>query len=275
MSKETDRRPRIISLTTDFGLRDEYVGMIKGVVLSHCREASVVDLTHGIEPQNIAQAAMTIGASFRFFPKGTVHMVVVDPGVGSDRRILAVRAEDHLFVAPDNGVLTPLFNENYIQDVFHINNRDLFSETISSSFHGRDIMAPVAAGLACGMDIALVGPRLSTRQCCRIPLPKATVTDGNIIGEIIHIDHFGNLRTSITAEDFSLIAPNAGMEVSVGGHSTHVISASYTDPAAGKIIALFDSRNHLEIAVNGGNAALMLCCRRGDLIMVRISEEKG
>lgn len=272
MEKESEGHPPIVTLTTDFGLHDEYVGTVKGVVLRHCRDAVIVDLTHGIAPQNIAQAAMTIGASFRFFPQGTVHMVVVDPGVGSDRHILAVKSEGHIFVAPDNGVLTPVLTDEHLCEVLHINNRDLFSETISSSFHGRDIMAPVAARLAGGMDIALVGLRLSAKQCCRIPLPKAVVTDEGIIGEIIHIDHFGNLRTSITAEDLSLFPVNAGMEISIGGHLITAISTAYT--AEGRIIALFDSRNHLEIAIRGGNAAGELGCLIGGRVMISAAAEK-
>jgi S-adenosyl-L-methionine hydrolase (adenosine-forming) len=270
MGKESAGPPPIITLTTDFGLRDEYVGTVKGVILLHCRDAVIVDLTHSIKPQNIIEAAMTVGASFRFFPTGTVHMVVVDPEVGSNRHILAVRASDHLFVAPDNGVLTTVLSENRIQEVFHVNNRDLFSEIISSSFHGRDIMAPVAARLACGMDVSLVGPRLSAKQCCLIPLPKAVVTHGSIIGEIIHIDHFGNLRTSITAADLSVIPPNTKLKISAGGHFVTTISTTYT--AKGKIIALFDSRNHLEIAIKGDNAAKELGCRIGDRIMISWKE---
>lgn len=270
MDKESGRNPPIITLTTDFGLRDEYVGTVKGVILLHCRDAVIVDLTHGIATQNIVEAAMTIGASFQFFPQGTVHMVVVDPGVGSDRRILAVKAaEGYLFVAPDNGVLTHVLTGDHLPEAYSITNRDLFSETISSSFHCRDIMAPVAARLACGMDISLVGPRLSVKQCCRVPLPKATYTDKGIIGEIIHIDHFGNLRTSITAADVSRIQPNAKMEISVGVHLITAISTAYT--AEGRIIAHIDSRNFLEIALKGGNAARELGCRIGERVTISTS----
>ena len=270
MREKSAARP-VITLTTDFGLRDDYVGVVKGVLLSTCRDAMIVDLPHGIEPQNIAAAAMTIGASFRFFPEGSVHMVVVDPGVGSDRRILAVRAEDHLFIAPDNGVLTPVLTEDTFQDAFHVNNRDLFAQTISHSFHGRDIMAPVAAKLACGLDISFVGPRLRRQQCCRIPLPAAALADGNISGEIIYIDHFGNLRTSITAEDLALMPPNLTLKISIGDHCINTICVTYADQSVGKLIALFDSRNHLEIAINGGNAALILSSRIGDRVMVSTS----
>jgi hypothetical protein len=266
MDKKPSRHPPLITLTTDFGLRDEYVGTVKGVILLHCRDAVIVDLTHGIAPQDIGEAAMTIGASFQFFPQGTVHMVVVDPGVGSDRQILAVRAEGHLFVAPDNGVLTHVLTEDHFPEAYSIVNRDLFSETISSSFHGRDIMAPIAGRLACGMDISLVGPRLPVKQCCRVPLPKATHTDKGIIGEIIHIDHFGNLRTSITAADIARIQPNAKMEISVGAHLITSITTAYT--AEGRIIAQIDSRNCLEIALKGGNAARELSCRIGERVII-------
>jgi S-adenosyl-L-methionine hydrolase (adenosine-forming) len=267
MKRRPDCRP-VITLTTDFGLSDEYAGTVKGVILSTCRDTAIVDLTHDIKPQDIAAAAMTIGASFRYFPEGSVHMVVVDPGVGSDRRILAVRAENHLFIAPDNGVLTPVLTEGIFQDAFHITNQDLFQKTISRTFHGRDIMAPVAAKLACGLDISLVGPQLGRRQCCRIPLPEARYANGNIIGEIIHIDHFGNMRTSITIEDLVEIPTGTKRGVSIGSHSINCISTTYADAGPGTLLALFDSRNHLELAVNGGNAARTLGCQVGDEVIV-------
>ena len=269
MRKKPETRP-VITLTTDFGLHDEYVGTVKGVILCTCREAVIVDLTHAIEPQNIVAAAMSIGASFRFFPGGTLHMVVVDPGVGSNRRILAVRSAGHLFLAPDNGVLTPMLSEDNFQEAFQVNNRDLFAAAISASFHGRDIMAPVAAGLACGMDISLVGPPLSRQQCCRIPLPTATHADGSILGEIIHIDHFGNLRTSIKAADLAGFSGKK-LQILVGGHTLNTVSSRYSETEKGTIVALIDSQNHLEIAVNSGNAALMLGCHEGDGIMVSSS----
>lgn len=264
----------VITLTTDFGLHDEYVGIIKGVILCTCKDAVIVDLTHDIEPQDIVAAAMSIGDSFRFFPNGSVHMVVVDPGVGSDRRILAVKAAEHLFIAPDNGVLTRLLTEKDFQDAFQVNNRNLFAKSISHTFHGRDIMAPVAARLAGGMDVHLVGPRLSRQQCCRIPLPTATFVNGNIFGEVIHIDHFGNVRTSITTDDLSTIPPHVKLEISIGGHRISGICTAYADRGTGDIVALLDSRNHLEIAVNSGNAALKLGCRLEDKIIISPTERQ-
>ena len=266
MRKKAESRP-VITLTTDFGLHDEYVGTLKGVILCTCRDAVIVDLTHDIEPQNIVAAAMSIGDSFLFFPRGTLHMVVVDPGVGSERRILAVRSAGHLFVAPDNGVLTAVLTEDNFQEAYQVNNRDLFAATISASFHGRDIMAPVAAGLACGMDITLVGPRLSRQQCCRILLPTVTHANGSITGEITNIDHFGNLRTSIKADDLAGFLGKK-LQIAVGGRILNAVSNTYSDAEKGSVVALIDSRNHLEIAVTGGNAAMMLGCQVGDGIRV-------
>ncbi len=266
MNENLQKRP-IITLTTDFGLRDDYVGTVKGVILSHCRDAVIVDLTHAIEAQNITDAAMSIAHSYRFFPPGTVHVVVVDPRVGSSREILALRACGHLFIAPDNGVLTPFFEQDRFQDAFILKNEKFFAESVSNTFHGRDIMAPVAAMLACGLDIAQIGPRIAKSNCCRLRLPKAAVGIDKLTGEIIHADHFGNLRTSITKKDIASF-PGHGLQIKVAGHLIDGISAAYSDGTPGDTIALFDSRGHLEIAVNGGSAALTLGCRTGDEVVV-------
>jgi len=266
MDKKAHERP-IITLTTDFGLHDDYVGTIKGMILSNCRDAMIVDLTHEIGAQNIVQAALSIGYSYRFFPPNTVHLVVVDPGVGSERHILALRASGHLFIAPDNGILTPFLDHDRFRDAFIINNVELFAKTISTSFHGSDIMAPVAAKLACGLDISLVGPQFPESQCCRIPLPKAVVGKDKITGVIVHVDHFGNLRTSITKKDLAIFAKQK-LKIMVDSHTIYGICATYSNGETGKIIALLDSRNQLEIAVNSGSAALTLGCRLGDEVVV-------
>jgi S-adenosyl-L-methionine hydrolase (adenosine-forming) len=264
--KET-RHP-LITLTTDFGFNDEYVGIVKGVILRTCRYVNIIDLTHGIEPGNIPAAAMTIASSFHFFPQGTVHMVVVDPGVGSTRRILAAHFADHFFIAPDNGTLTSFLTDKSTH-IFHVCNRKLFADTISSTFHCRDIMAPVAAMLADGMDISVVGPELSSQQCCQIHLPTATVSEGKIIGEIIHIDHFGNIRTSVTRHDLSLVAaPGAAIKITLGNHSIDSLSTCYAGHGPEAIIALIDSRNHLEIAVYNKSAASILGCSIGETIII-------
>ena len=266
MSSCKDRA--VITLTTDFGLADDYAGTLKGAILCHCRQAAIIDLTHAIPPQDIVAAATSIGHSFRFFPNGSVHLVIVDPGVGSQRRILALRAADHLFIAPDNGVLTPFLTEACFQEAFQVNNRELFPETVSATFHGRDIMAPIAAMLACGMDISLAGPQLSRQECLQISLPAARVSAEGIIGEVVHIDHFGNLRTSITARDLAALPAGAGLSISLRGRAIATVSTTYSDAAPGALIALIDSREHLEIALVCGNAALVLGCKLGDRISV-------
>jgi hypothetical protein len=265
MNEHLEKRP-IITLTTDFGLGDDYVGTVKGMILCHCREAIIVDLTHEIEAQNVAAAAMNIAYAYRFFPPGTVHVVVVDPGVGSNRVILALRACGHVFIAPDNGVLTAFFEQDCFEEAFIIKNEKLFAESVSRTFHGRDIMAPVAARLACGLDIAQVGPRIPESHCCRIRLPKASLGK-EITGEIIHVDHFGNLRTSITREDIVRFS-RSGIQIKVADIIIDGISPTYSDDKPGEIIALFDSRGHLEIAVNGGSAALALGCNTGNEVVV-------
>jgi hypothetical protein len=272
MNETLQERP-IITLTTDFGLGDDYVGTVKGVILSYCRNAVIVDLTHEIAAQNIADAAMNIAHSYRFFPPGTVHVVVVDPGVGSNRKILALRACGHLFIAPDNGVLETFFEEDRFEEAFIIKNENLFAESVSRTFHGRDIMAPVAARLACGLDITRVGPRIAKSHCYRIRLPKASLARNTITGEIIHADHFGNLRTSITKEDIASFSRHRP-QIKVADHIIDGISTAYSDVTPGKIIALFDSHGHIEIAVNGGSAALTLACRTGDEVVVLSSKSQ-
>ncbi len=266
MSAKDKERP-IITLTTDFGLHDDYVGCMKGVILARCRDAAIIDLTHNIEAQNIAQAAMSIGHSYQFFSPGTTHIVVVDPGVGSKRSILALQAVGHTFIAPDNGILTPFLGQDNFQKAFILDNAEVFAESVSATFHGRDIMAPVAARLACGMDISLVGPQIKRQDCFRINLPTARFEENKIVGEIIHIDHFGNLRTSILAKDMALVSQQEVL-IRVGSHTINGVNARYSDTASGSIVALFDSRGHVEIAVNSGSAAVTLGCRIGDEIIV-------
>jgi S-adenosylmethionine hydrolase len=150
--------PDVITLTTDFGLDDEYVGVMKGVIVSIAPAVRIIDLSHNINRQAVQEAAFVVGAAYRFFPTGTVHVAVVDPGVGSDRKIILLRAGGHFFIAPDNGLLTLLFAEDIFEVAYEIINRDLFLKPTSTTFHGRDIMAPVAARLAVGLDMEAVGP---------------------------------------------------------------------------------------------------------------------
>jgi S-adenosylmethionine hydrolase len=256
---------RVISLLTDFGLKDEYVGVMKGVILCHFPTAQLVDITHAIPPQNILLAARTIESSYSFFPEATIHLVVVDPGVGTDRSIVVLEAANHLFIAPDNGVLTPLLLSDLVQRCFVLEkSTDI---TISTTFHGRDLMAPLAGRLAAGMDVRETGQQINAADCCRIDIPKATVTADTIIGEIVGIDNFGNIATSVSADDLKHFS--GGFNISVAGTTINKLSRCYAEMPHGELLCLIDSRGYLEIARNCGNASDALQCKVGDAVVVQ------
>ena len=263
----------IITLTTDFGLQDEYVGVMKGVILSRLPAATIVDLCHFIARQDICRAAMLIGSTYQYFPKGTVHVVVVDPGVGSERRLLLVSADNYLFLAPDNGVLTPLIKHAEFKAAYHIDCPAHYLTPVSSTFHGRDIMAPVAAQLAGGMEPEEVGPRLRRDELITIPVAGAEVSQDQrkITGEIIAIDHFGNLLTNVPEKAlYDLLHGKdlAGLEVMVRNITIKGLQKTYTQEAPGNLLAIIGSRGFMEIAVNKGNAATNLDAEIGDKVVV-------
>lgn len=256
---------RVISLVTDFGLTDEYVGVMKGVILCHCPTIQLIDITHSVPPQDILFAARTIASSYPFFPEATIHLVVVDPGVGTDRSILLIEATNHLFIAPDNGVLTPILESDQIQRCFLLEKpKDM---NVSPTFHGRDLMAPLAGRLAAGMDITDPGQKIDAADCCHIDLPKATVRADTIVGEVVGIDNFGNMATSISAGDLSQFSSD--ITVLVAGTIIKGLSRYYAETAYGKLLCLIDSRGYLEIARNCGNAAVLLQCKVSDKVTVQ------
>ncbi|HHO48531.1 MAG TPA: hypothetical protein ENN06_08800 [Desulfobacteraceae bacterium] len=262
------RGPNLITLTTDFGLDDPFVGQLKGAILSRNISTRIVDLTHAVAPHDVLGAAMVINAGYPFFPAGSVHVVVVDPGVGSRRIIVALRADDHLFIAPDNGALTLILRDRKVQALHRVANRSLFQPQVSSTFHGRDIMAPVAAALAGGMTLAGVGPEICVEQCRTLEIPRAHHDDSGITGAVTGMDRFGNIRTSITAADLDRhrSAMIAGIEI--GANRINTVVSTYSDRPAGELLALIDSTGHLEIAVNRGNAAMRTGCLIGDPVRV-------
>ncbi len=245
----------IITLTTDFGLQDAYVGQLKGAILKNNISVRIIDLCHTIAAHDVLSAAITIQTGYNYFPKGTVHMVIVDPGVGTQRGILAVKAHDHLFIGPDNGALTLILEDGRFQDVHQVENASLFPAEISSTFHGRDIMAPIAAALAGGMQLDAVGPKTTIQRCVRLSIPKPTLTETTLEGEVIHIDVFGNLRTNITAADLSRYQPSRFSSIRIKGHQINTITDTYANSPTGTLVAVIDSAGYLEIAVNRGNAA--------------------
>ena len=237
----------VVTLTTDFGLSDNFVGVMKGVILSIAPETSIVDLTHDVAPQNIHQAAFVLLTGFSYFPGSTVHVCVVDPGVGSGRRILAVRAQGHFFVAPDNGVLSYVLDRVGSFECRSVENQDYWLAEVSRTFHGRDIMAPTAAWISKGEALESLGPRID--DPVRLPALAVRKTAGEIEGRVIYADRFGNLITNVPADE---IPENA--EIGIGGHCISGLQQSYNAVLPGALLAIRGSHGFLEIACNQGSA---------------------
>jgi S-adenosylmethionine hydrolase len=260
----------IVALLTDFGLRDHYVGTMKGVILSVCPQATLVDLTHDIAPQDITAAALELAAAYRYFPAGTVFLVVVDPGVGSPRRGIAVEAGGYRFVGPDNGVLSLAWSDAGAPvHVVELRNTALARAQISKTFEGRDRFAPAAGYLARGLDLGEFGPRVD--DAVTLDVPEPTVIDAAIVGEVIRVDRFGNLITNIPR---SLIESwSDSVCVIVANHQIPRLGATYAEAPSGELCALIGSTGQLEVAVNGGSAAATLRASRGARVRVARATE--
>ncbi len=259
--------PSVLTLLTDFGLDDPYVGVMKGVVLRRLAHAQLVDLTHGVAPQDVRQAAVLLQDSHAYFPEGTVHLVVVDPGVGTERAVLVAAAGGQRFVGPDNGVLAPVLEAASAPVVVRLDRPDLALQDVSSTFHGRDIMAPAAAALAGGSGVEEMGAR--TSAWCKLALPQAEVERGAVRGEVLYADRFGNLVSNIRKRDLAaggLGAPEAA--VCVASQRLAGIQNAYACVAPGTVCALINSVGRLEIAVRNGSAAAVLGMGPGAKIAV-------
>ena len=256
-------KPPVVALLTDFGHADAYVGVMKGVLLSVCPEARVVDLSHEVAPQDVAGAAFLLEGACGYFPDRTIFVCVVDPGVGSERRIVAVETRRHVFLAPDNGLLGFLADE--AKRIVRVENRACFLNPVSRTFHGRDIFAPVAGRLAKGLDPARLGPRTASLRTLDLPEPKAVA--GGLEGRVLAIDRFGNLITNIRAGRL------AAAEIRIGRARIAGVKGTYADAAPGELLAVVGSTGRLEISVNRGHAAERLGVRVGD--RVRVQRRKG
>jgi S-adenosylmethionine hydrolase len=260
----------IITLLTDFGEKDEFVGVMKGVILGVNPAVSLIDITHRIDPQDIVQAAYLIPSYYPFFPKGTVHIIVVDPGVGSDRPIIALEMAGHVFLAPDNGVLSLLLDSGDIDSIVNVNNQNYFLAPVSQTFHGRDIFAPVGAHISIGIDVGKTGIPLGKRDLVRLDIQKPHLTNrGKLVGAIISIDRFGNLITNIKLSDVNEsfgTHPDAILQVEVGERKIEGLSESYQGAGNDNLLAIIGSRGYLEIAVNRGSAHEHLNVNKGDLV---------
>lgn len=255
----------IITLTTDFGTRDPYVAEMKGVILDLARSVQLVDVSHEIEPQQIAEAALTLEGLAAAFPPGTIHLAVVDPGVGTDRRGLVIDTGSQRFVGPDNGLFTAVLARPGWQ-AFELAAPQLRRATVSRTFHGRDIFAPAAAHLALGVPPERFGVPVS--DPVRLPWPEARPVAGGMAGAVIHVDRFGNLVTSIDAPRVRAIVGAAGRgTVRIAGRAVPVVGTYAELPPRGAG-ALVGSRDRLEVVVRDGSAAVTLRARRGTPVLL-------
>jgi len=256
----------IITLTTDFGTGSPYVAAMKGVILSINPAATLVDVTHAVRPQDVRQAALILDDVAGRFPPGTLHVAVVDPGVGTGRAIVYAAIGDRQFVAPDNGVLSRVARRIKPSKIVRITEPGYWLQPVSSTFHGRDIMAPAAARLSLGLEPEKLGPPL--KKLVTLDWPEPVASPGKIEGEILDVDSFGNLITNIEAEMLAQVPPGRRVRVRLGDHETEGILSTYGDRPDAALIALVGSSGRLELAIVGGSAAQTLGSGVGDPVML-------
>lgn len=257
----------VITLTTDFGVSDHFVGVIKGVILGLAPRATVVDITHAITPQNVTEAAFVIGQAWPYFPKKTIHVVVVDPGVGSARRPILCAAGGQFFIAPDNGVLSMVYDAGKCA-VREISNRRVMLKEISRTFHGRDVFAPAAGHLARGMAPARFGKTIGDYIRIAEALPARTAAD-TWTGAILKVDHFGNLITNFPIADFAGVKTRP-FELRAGAERIRRLALTYAECAIGEVFAIVGSAGFIEIAANQASAAKLLGCGAGAEVQLEI-----
>ncbi len=260
----------IITLMTDFGIKDGNVGVMKGVILGICDSARIVDLSHTISTQNIREAAFVLEKSWGYFPAGTIHVIVVDPGVGTARRPIAALIDGHYFICPDNGVLTMVYDraertKTHIE-IIELNQKRYWLPVVSHVFHGRDIFSPSAAHLANGVKFHQLGSVISDPQ--RIDYPKPVTTDTGWKGEVVHIDHFGNIATNLREEQLIDLSNNR-IQIKLNAIEINGLVKTFGDRPPGELIALFGSTGNLIVSEVNGNGAMRLGTRIGDVVEVK------
>lgn len=259
----------VISLTTDFGNINGFVGTMKGVIWSIAPLAQIADITHDIPPQDIRQGALALWRAAPFFPPGTVHIAVIDPGVGTNRRPLGFQLSKQFYIVPDNGLITPLLeaaeSSSSTIDIVHLDKPEYWLPHISKTFHGRDIFAPCGAHLAAGVPLSKMGT--PTKEIVRKPLPKPTKTPNGFSAHILLADVFGNLTTDLPA---SAVIDQADLQFIINGTTIHGLVPSYGHRSPGELVALVDSEGYIEIAQVNGSAMAALKAKADDPVEVRI-----
>jgi S-adenosylmethionine hydrolase len=257
----------IVALLTDFGTRDHYTGAMKGVILGICPDVTLVDITHEVPPHDVMAGALELAASAKYFPAGTIFVVVVDPGVGSARRGIAVDTGDMRFVAPDNGVLTAVLRETPAKKAVELTERRYARPTVSRTFEGRDRFAPAGAWLAKGIQLTALGRPATGIQMLDIPAPE--VSADAISGVVLRVDRFGNLVTNIDRKSVERLGQSSPVTIEAGGKPVSRLVATYAELPADDVGGLFGSTDHLEIAAPSSSAAERLQLSRGAVVVVR------
>jgi S-adenosyl-L-methionine hydrolase (adenosine-forming) len=263
-------RTEVITLTTDFGLNDHFIGAMKGVMLEIAPEVQIIDISHAVQPFDILDGALTISQAYSYFPSGTVHMVIVDPGVGTTRRPVILTGDRHLFVAPDNGVLSLIYDREERISVRHITAEHYFLQPRSNTFHARDIFSPVAAYLARGAGADRFGEEITDYVRFSAPRPKP-VDERTLRGVVLKVDRFGNLITNITPQDapqlFGAMPPSFTITVGNKAQATRICT-SYAEGAPGEVFGILGSMGFLEIATNRGSASQLMGAGKGSEVNV-------
>lgn len=260
----------IVTLTTDFGTNDHFVGAVKGVILDIVPEAAIVDISHAVQAFDVLDGALTISQAYAYFPTGTVHMVVVDPGVGTTRRPIIASSDGYHFVAPDNGVLSMVYAREERIHVRHITSDHYFRQPISSTFHARDVFAPVAGYLAKMVDSHKFGDEVEDYVRFAAPKPKPS-GDNRIRGVVLKVDRFGNLITNVTPEDLpALFAGKAGFKITVGSKEISEIRTAYAEGAPGEVFGILGSMGYLEIVANRAAAAQLTGAGKGSEVSIAL-----
>lgn len=259
---------RLITLLTDFGTQDVFVGVMKGVIRSLAPDAEVIDLTHHVPPQDIHAGAFLLKTAHKYFPPGTIHLAVVDPGVGSARRPIAAQIGEFFYVCPDNGLLSYVLSEDTLTQAVILDNEQYHRPQVSRTFHGRDIFAPVAAHLANGVSLETLGTLID--MLATFPLSQPAASADTLICHVLATDVFGNVFLDL-AEDMATEFKIRFKSIEVSGTVISSLSNSYSDVSIGEPLALFGSSGHLEIAVRDGNAREQLGIKVGDMVKIRKS----
>jgi S-adenosylmethionine hydrolase len=262
---------RLVTLTTDFGVHDHYVGAMKGVLLNINPEAHIVDICNSVQSYDVLDGALTIAQAYPYYPPGTVHVVVVDPGVGTARRPLLVTTGKHIFLAPDNGVLSFVFEREERLSVRHITSDHYFAQPVSRTFHGRDIFAAVAGYLSKGVEQVKFGDEITDFTRFAAPRPKAT-GDDSMKGVVLKADKFGNLITNLTPADLPRLfaVPPAQFTLTVGKAEIKTMRTAYAEGAQGELFAILGSTGYLEIATHRGSAARLAAADKGSEVSVTL-----